>query len=502
MRISKTQATTPFLVTVLVILLIAFGLRVYALDSASLWYDEALTFMRVQDGVVETIRITLGRNTQLPLYFVLLAVFPNDTDVTLRYPSVLAGLLGVAAVIGITRRLYGSPRKALWAGALIAANPLLIWLSRTARPYALLFVLLLLASYSFLVLLRKPDSKSNLILFTLSSMAAYATHYFALVLPMAQYITLGFMLTQRKAFRRWFTAQVIAGIPLLIWFALLTQRESVRLAIEWIREPTLSDIPLTLWNLTVGYTGEYHLLLWPGFIASIVGIGAGVYFAIRHWKTERPNLYWSILISAPLAVVFIVSITFRPVYEDRYLIFMIVGLVFLIVAGWERLSPKMANIALGLIVVSGALHTLASLYTGDHIREDWKGAAAFIQAAQGPQDGILVDNQLSLYAFMRYYSDLDALEYTQFFGKTGFDPYVPQPVHDTLSHQPERLWAIYRNGRDDCHRQGKMQDFDPFAPGVEPIGDWLIAHREQIREIYEFNGVKVILLDNPIPGTQ
>lgn len=485
----------------LVLLLAAYGLRVYALDSASLWYDEALTFIRTQGDITKTIDETLGSGNQVPLYYVLLHLLPHDADFTLRYTSVLAGTLGVAVMIGVVRRLYRSRQVAWWCGALIAANPLHIWLSRTARPYALLFVLLVLVSFSFLMLLRKPESRRYLILLTLGSMLAYQTHYFALVLPMAQYLTLGFMLQRRRLLYRWLVAQVIAGIPLLIWAGMLVQQESIRLAIEWIHQPSFSDIPITIWNLTVGYTGSFPVILWPGFLAALIGVGAGMITVVRQWRTTPENLYWLFLPIVPFIVVFVESVTFRPLYEDRYFLFMIVGLGFLTAVGWIRFAPALATTALLLIVLSGAFQTVVSFTSDTHIRADWKRAATFVRSEREPDDVVLVDNQLSLYLFQRYYDDQTLLSQVLYFGKMGFDPYAPQPVMDSPPRASGRVWAVYRNPRDDCHRQGKMPDFDPFAPNNTAIARWLIAHENQVVESHEFNGVKIILLvlnqDNP-----
>ena len=40
-----------------------------------------------------------------------------------------------------------------------------------------------------------------------------------------------------------------------------------------------------------------------------------------------------------------------------------------------------------------------------------------------------------------------------------------------------------------------MPEFDPFRPGQTALGDWLLAHRDQVVDLHEFNGVTVILVD-------
>ncbi|MEA2437075.1 MAG: mannosyltransferase, partial [Thermoleophilaceae bacterium] len=87
----------------------------------------------------------------------------------------------LAYVIG--RRLATS-RVGLVAAALVAFNPLLVWFSQEARPYALLVLLSGLSFLSFAMALERA-SGWNLTGWAVASGLALATHYFAslLILP-------------------------------------------------------------------------------------------------------------------------------------------------------------------------------------------------------------------------------------------------------------------------------------------------------------------------------
>ena len=56
----------------LALLLLAFALRVYALDAQSLWYDEAVTAQVAQQGLGELAQWTAD-DIQPPLYYALVA---------------------------------------------------------------------------------------------------------------------------------------------------------------------------------------------------------------------------------------------------------------------------------------------------------------------------------------------------------------------------------------------------------------------------------------------
>ncbi len=215
-----------------------------------------------------------------PLHFMILRVFPHDGETLLRLPSALEGFVGIALLIGVVRRLYHDDRLALVAGALLAYNPFHIWFSRGARPYALLFVLSLLSSTYFLLLMQNQRSRKNWIVFTLSSMAAYMTHYFAAALPLAQYIVFAFFLRRkRRVFRVWMVAQAIAAIPVLIWIVALTQQDVVRMNIKWIQDPGPADLFLSIWNMTLDYSGGLTWYAALGLGAVLIGLLPGLYYS-------------------------------------------------------------------------------------------------------------------------------------------------------------------------------------------------------------------------------
>ena len=80
------------------LVLLAFAVRVYRLDADSLWFDEATTArnLALPFGQVIAEAQSLGHGP----YYLLLRLLPNleRSEFSLRYPSVLWGVLGVAAL--------------------------------------------------------------------------------------------------------------------------------------------------------------------------------------------------------------------------------------------------------------------------------------------------------------------------------------------------------------------------------------------------------------------
>ncbi len=195
----------------LAILLIAFALRVYRLDSQSLWYDEAVTAQVASQGIAELTRWTAD-DIQPPLYYVIVAGWTRlagRNEWMLRFPSVFFSLLTVALLWTLARRLFGArrspwrraarqdPAAAAAAGAsLVAAllgafSPLYVYYAQEARMYALLTFLASLAGYALLRAVharaprpspwRRAARQGDLlpwIAFVLASAAMLYVHYF------------------------------------------------------------------------------------------------------------------------------------------------------------------------------------------------------------------------------------------------------------------------------------------------------------------------------------
>ncbi len=84
----------------------------------------------------------------LTVYFRWLQDTVGITEWTMRLPMLVAGIALIAVGPLVTRAWSPAPARALWA-VLLALSPLLVYLSRTARPYALTALLATLSLVAF-----------------------------------------------------------------------------------------------------------------------------------------------------------------------------------------------------------------------------------------------------------------------------------------------------------------------------------------------------------------
>ncbi len=128
----------------LLILLLAFWLRVFALSQESYWFDEVHSIQKAQAGGVRAIWEALRGDVHPPFYFWLLSWWLQwfgAGEFGARFLSVLCGVGSIAALYAWGRELHLPRRACLIAIFLLAISPHAIWYSQQARMYALLVFL-------------------------------------------------------------------------------------------------------------------------------------------------------------------------------------------------------------------------------------------------------------------------------------------------------------------------------------------------------------------------
>lgn len=476
-----------------VIVLAGLALRLYDLGGPSLWIDEALTHFRARLSLGDALDFLRQTPNQLPLYYVTMQVYPHDSEFWLRSSAVLAGMLGVVLAMVMVRDVAGRDDLALALGALAAFSPYHVWLSRTARTYGLMFLLAVLATWAFLNLLDYSRSRRWWVVFVLASMAAYISHYFMASLALAQYVVFGHVLRRkRRVFRRWIVAQVIAGIPLLLWLVYMMQQDAVAVDLGWIGDPILRDLPLTITNMLVGFTEDSAWWVVPGALVGMAGAIAGSVLAIRERGSALVPLYAFWLAVTPLVIVMAGSLLVTPLYVDRYFMASALGMMLLAVTGWDwiarRSHPAVLGIAVGVMCLTGIAQVVSTFQADEHYKEDWRDLAAHIEAHYQPGDGILVPGVL--YAIPLYYY-LPADDYAVSWTVEG-DPLTvagfDQPV--TRVWAPVIVPSRSVHTKELVHPHAKASSDEPL-----PTTDWIDAREDRIIRAQRFNGLVLFLVD-------
>jgi len=174
----------------LVILLIAAALRIYDLGGRDLWVDEANGVLMAKESLPELFG-RLRLDSSPPLYYIILHGWMRivgDSEAALRLMSVVAGLVLVALVLVVGRRLL-SLEAGVIAALLVATSPIQVFYSQQARMYSLLPVLGLLSFY-WLWRAIVDNRRRFVVAYALATLAALYLHNYGFYLLPAHAVVL------------------------------------------------------------------------------------------------------------------------------------------------------------------------------------------------------------------------------------------------------------------------------------------------------------------------
>ncbi|MCB0215132.1 MAG: glycosyltransferase family 39 protein [Chloroflexi bacterium] len=198
--------------------LLAFALRAHRLAAQSLWSDEDITLDRAGLPLRE---LLAGLPVeQAPGYYVLMHAWTRlagDSDLALRYPSLLAGVLAVPLAAYVGCRLRDRHTGMLLA-LVTALNPFLVYYGQEARMYALLYGLALAA---IACLLRGIDSGRLRWWAACGALVAgiLYTHYYGalIVFGLAGWAGFDLLARDRAQLRGWLVAGLVAALLFGPW---------------------------------------------------------------------------------------------------------------------------------------------------------------------------------------------------------------------------------------------------------------------------------------------
>jgi len=444
---SESRLTTSALV---VITTCAAALRLHALGSKTLWFDEGVSVAIARLNAYNFLRILWRREANMSLYYALLHIWlwMGTSEAFVRSLSVIFGVATIPAIYYLGRRLFDSP-TALIAATFLSVNAFHVCYSQEARSYSLMVLLCVLSTLYFLKTFE--NSRNSRIYVVLSTLAVYA-HFYSLLLIAAQYLTLRYLLpksvSSEAVWTRAWKAIAILVSPILIFVATTGAGP-----LKWIPRPGLKDI----WNFVVLMTGHGGAVL-----AIAIGLLAirGAYDAVPNYSTAddwrvRFLLIWLLF---PILFVLLLSI-FRPLFLPRYFLFCLPALLLLVASGLCRLRAGW-RIPLLLLCLALSLRGTAGYYTQDfdNERDDWRSASNYILQHAQPGDALLFHVPMGRMPY-EYYVSLDEKSFSPsvpmvlypYHGpRVTFLDFVEKPdyarLSDALPHHP-RIWVVLSHAK-------------------------------------------------------
>jgi 4-amino-4-deoxy-L-arabinose transferase-like glycosyltransferase len=405
-----------------VVLLAAFGLRLYRLNGPSLWYDELLELDIVQ-GSFSRIWPELPRHSAMPLDYYLLHgwVKLGRQEAWVRFPALFWGVLAVPLTYAAAARLFNRRVGAL-SLLLIAVAPLAVRYSQEARPYSLLlcctagaywavwrayltgkarhwgwaglglalavfthyFALFLFAPVGLLVL-------SRLVSHRFSRQSRRQLAYFGLIVL----VSLG-LLTGAGRFWQLYSVGVgfakTAGQPSLL--TLSPDQKPNRgagppLELAFVRENMLK--PLSTYNVN-GLT-PFNLF----FIAAVISL----VWPRPARQARAPVLFLLAWLVIPPIFIYLFLLQRGTFFAGRYILFTLPAYLILVAYGSTRLAAALAGasrsrlfwatagVLLGFTLILRGQTKELRLYYQPGSREDWRAVGQLLQQNAAPNDAVI-----------------------------------------------------------------------------------------------------------------
>ncbi|MFM1918762.1 MAG: hypothetical protein RLZZ303_396 [Candidatus Hydrogenedentota bacterium] len=408
-------------IPLLTLLCLFVGIRLYRLDTQSLWWDEYLQFgfLGVPDLKAYLTSWIFWSADNVPLFQIILWHYHqliSDTVLGARLLSVSFAAASFLFFYAFVATHFGR-REAIYAGIFLAVSAHHTWFAQAIRPYALL-ELLIMASWFFFFLALRTDAAKWWTAHIAANILALATHPFVVFFfALEALFLLFFRRGNIRLLAAWFGIHAVAGMALAVWLL----RNVVYVpdaAHDHYYMPTITKVlfdllgddavlrtnefsfpitgpPATLFLGAQSFQGlsvyfEYALLLLSGAVAIW---GGWQFLALIRSAGLTPRaraLAWSMAVFlGPSLMLLFLTFLWRPVFETRYTTYCSLGLyVLLAVAISQVAHPHLRRATLIFCIAIFSYHLLA--LTSGTTRADWVRTAQEIQRTRKSSEPIFV----------------------------------------------------------------------------------------------------------------
>jgi 4-amino-4-deoxy-L-arabinose transferase-like glycosyltransferase len=341
----------------ILIVLLAFALRLWDIDGRSLWFDEGMEYWVATSSLRDLPQNVRQGIQDPPLYSLVLHTWMGlgEHAFYLRFPSVILSMLSVVGVIKLGDRLGGST-VGLIAGAIMALLPTQIRYAQEIGQYALMGGLLV---WNLIALCHVRDRAgwTAYLLWLLSALAVTYSYYGAVFTAVAAFgveVIDGALHRRRQRLARGLSALALYGlgiIPLLTFF-LPTQLNQGLTAAAF--HPSFSSLLLELQRLATSTQGLITFILsgWPWTPVSrwlpstVVAILLGL-SCLKARRSSDLRRWWLWLMSSWGAYYVVGKLNLFP-YGFRYGLILVPLLVPAIASGSYRAAAERHWQAIGL----------------------------------------------------------------------------------------------------------------------------------------------------------
>jgi mannosyltransferase len=275
------------------------------------------------------------------------------------------------------------------------------WYGSEIRMYTLFTFVTILNQYFFIRVFKKP-SDHVWVGYAATVLLGVFTHYFFFLNLSAQVV---FYFTRRSIFpreslRRFIITALLVGVAFTPWILYVAKLGEVVSQEPHLTTPTAVNLFSTFSQFLFGFQDDhlntFFLSLWP------ITIGLGL-LTLRRTRIAPETEYFLSTILISIGVAFIVSFI-QPIFVSRYMIFTIPSLYLLLSSIFSVYPERIAIWARALLVGVMAFSLILEITNpSSPVKEDYRGAVAYLTNNAKPQDVVVVSAPFTIYPVEYYY---------------------------------------------------------------------------------------------------
>ena len=384
--------SSPFLL--LGVLLLGTCLRFNQSGAIPLRADEAANFYLALKPPEAIIHPLVTSDPHLPFFYILLhywMIVAGSSELSLRFLTIFSSILLVPLVYVFGRRLFPRSNIPLIGAFFTAINPYSIWDSQDAYMYAMLTATGLASFVAFARVLCPNASRLAWATYVVVTTLALYEHYLAGLILIAQGVEWLWLTATRTIGPRtslgWLAAQIAIAALFAPWLVLAFPLITGLTGPIW--QP-VSLIELLSRSFIAFSLGRVTGLGMPAMVDPLTGIlGAAPFFVLLLLgmllprRSSKDDLYERALLTIylwiPLLAFYAFTLVRFPVYDERYVLFLIPPFSLLLARGLVVLQQRTKPIGIAvfalLIVALLSAHSLFNYwYVPAYAKSsDWPG---------------------------------------------------------------------------------------------------------------------------------
>ncbi len=365
---------------------LAFLVRIWHINTESFWADEGWTMLLSKGPTLSDVVQTMAGDQHPPLYFVLMHYWidlAGNSEFTTRFLSLMWSVVGVALLYRLGADCF-SPGAGAIGALMLALADNDTYLAQDARHYTEMAALATCSTLFYLRYLRRP-TRTNGILWLLSSVALIYTHYLGAFILLVQLIHLLIFARPKGRLGDMLIRWAAIGVAWLPWAFVFVNQSLVRYTRPILYQSTWADTPETFAIVRTDLLGTHF-----GLTAGLLLLGL-VYVSYRtgiprvRWRPVRTTLYMLLWLAVPVITIVVINPVY-PILTSRNFL-LVTPVIWLLVGHGIMNLDRTARVFVLVVLVLVSLFTVSAYF----VKPPWRQVALDILNYRATNEPVIMD---------------------------------------------------------------------------------------------------------------